>query len=651
MNTKRILITTAILWLVAGSVPLAGETIQVMGSVDKDRVQVDEEVSLTIKILGTSRNVQAPRLPSFQGFDSFYTGRTSQFSFVNGKSSATVEFNYVLVPKVAGRFTLESVQIWIEGKSYQTQPLEIEVLGPQLQAPSAVGQFKPIPPTSPQNVPTIPTTPTAPAQASAPLTQPPAALPEVVDDENIFIQATVDKQNVYQNEQLLLVYTLYTRYDTRYEGFEEEPSVSGFWIEDFPLDRDLGRDTVTIHGKRYMKADVRKIALFPTSPAQYTIEPGTLKVSIREEPRTDSVFDEFFGDSFFSGSGFFGRRVERLLQPAPITINVRPLPEEGKPASFKGAVGVFQISASVDKNEVKQNEPVTLKLSITGEGNIETLSKPPVPQLTGFKVYDGDSSSELFKSDGTTIAGRKNFEEIFIPLEAGDVSIPPLEFSFFDPRRQTYQVLRTQPFPLKVIPSNEPVRLPAELEQKDAFKKEIRREGQDVRFIHEELPSKSAVKLQQLLYQALVVANLFAMALTGIGLYRRRNEEILSRDVKLRKRKLARTHAGRRLKLLKRLAEGRKPEDSELFVAEAEKLLSEYFSNKFDISSYNLTKEWLREKLSEMWGGEDELTKQVLAFYDLTGETRFGRGSILGDERRELLRLMEMVIHRLEKLR
>jgi len=619
-----------ILFLAGTCVGWAAE-VQVAGSIDKTQVQVDEELSFTIRILGATGNVPAPHLPAYQGFESFYTGRTSQFTFVNGRSSATVEFNYVLVPKVAGRFTLTPVEVWIEGKRYQTQPLEIEVSGPQLQPASAP---KPLPSRLVSQAPT----PTAQAPGP-PLTAP---------DDNVFMKATVDKQIVFPNEQVLLTYTLYTRYDTRYEGFEEEPTVSGFWIEDFPLERDLGRETVTLNGKRYVKADVRKVALFPTSVAEYTIQPGVIKVSVRQEPKNSGPFDDFFDDSFFSGASFFSRRIEKLLKPDPLTVTVRPFPETGKPKSFNGAVGQFRLSASVDKGEVKQNEPVTLKLVLEGEGNIETLAKPPLPELTGFKIYEGDSSNELFKQ-GANIGGRKTFEIIFIPTDAGDMSIPPLEFSFFDPKRQTYQTLRSQAFPLKVTPSNEPLRLPAELAEKEVFKKEVRLESKDIRYIHEELTSESWARKVSLAFQGLLLANLAGMGFVGFGLFQRRQEQILSRDSALKRKKVARTLAGKRMKTLKQLAQSQKPEEAEQFVGEAEKLLTEYLSNKFNLSGYQFTTRWVEDKLSEVWGEDEPLLKQVREFYDLAGMTRYGRGMLPVEERGRLLDLIGSVIHRMEK--
>ncbi|MBI2167071.1 MAG: BatD family protein [Candidatus Omnitrophica bacterium] len=647
----------------------SAEEVQVSATVDTSRPQIDEEVSLTIQITGARGNLQAPRLPALQGFDSFYTGRSSQFTFVNGKSSSNVEFNYILVPKVAGEFTLNPIEVWIGGKSYRTQPIPLEVLSPQIQsgqtpvaqAPSAMGgaglqaarpQFgSPPPPVAVGQAAigrSIVRHRAAGTAAALPASRPSGGRPQLLQDENVFVKAWVDKPVVFPNEQVLLTYSLYTRYDTRYEGFEEEPSISGFWIEDFPLDRDLGKETVTVDGRRYVKADVRKIALFPTAAAQYTLQPGVLKISVEEEPKTTSIFDEFFNDSFFSGSGFFGRRVERLLKPEPLTVTVKPLPEHGKPASFNGAVGRFRIEASVDKRELKQNEPLTLKVVLEGEGNVETLPRPPIPELTGFKIYDGDSSSQLFKS-GTTIAGKKTFEIIFVPTEAGELSIPSLEFSFFEPRSQNYQVLRTPSFPLQVAPSDEPLRLPAELAEKAAFKKEVQLEAKDIRFIHEELPSPKSARGWALVYRFLAVVNFLGLVLVGNGLVRRRRERRFSQDEALRRRVTARSTALRRLKFLKRLAGSSREEEALQFMEEAEKGLSEYFSNKFNLSAYHFTREWLEEKLTGLWGGEDPLLKEVRKFYGLASETRFARGGLPSAERRQYCDLIERVIRRLEK--
>ena len=160
------------------------------------------------------------------------------------------------------------------------------------------------------------------------------------------------------------------------------------------MDQNVGHDTEVVNGKKYVRADVKKIALFPTAPGQYTIKPGVVKTSVQiDEP--DSQFDQFFNNSFFSGNTMFTRRVERQLVPPAFQIIVKPLPEEGKPSSFKGAVGDFRMGTELDKRIVNQNEAVSFKITLEGEGNIETLTQPAVPEIKNVKMYDSDTETQL----------------------------------------------------------------------------------------------------------------------------------------------------------------------------------------------------------------------------------------------------------------
>ena len=289
---KILLIAAIMLGVFAPS--LQAEELRVSANANKDSAQVGEEIRLNIRVTGQAMNLQAPRLPKIDGFDSYYTGRASHIAFVNGVSSSNVEFTYTLIPQRAGHFTLAPVEVQVGQNVLRTEPVEFEISGGQAQRSAPVQAPM-------QNVPARTTMPSAmPPQAQ----QDGTASVSPGTDDNIFVQAIVDRRTLYQNQQMLLTYSLLTRYDTRYEGFEKEPETSGFWIEEFPMDREVPRENVRMNGKRYIKADVKKLALFPTSPGNYTIQPGSLKVSIREEQQGSNAFDEFFSDSFFTGGSF-----------------------------------------------------------------------------------------------------------------------------------------------------------------------------------------------------------------------------------------------------------------------------------------------------------------------------------------------------------
>jgi hypothetical protein len=618
---------------------LQAEELGVSASLNKRSVQVGEEVRLSIRVTGQSMNLQAPRLPQLDGFETYYTGRASHISIINGVSSTNVEFSYSLIPQKAGRFTLSPIEVRAGQRVFKTEQLEIEVSGDQNQALGAQAQ--------PQRAVMPPST-------SSPTTQPvlqdqAPAMPPGTDD-NIFVQALVDRKTLYQNEQVLLTYSLFTRYDTRYEGFDKEPETSGFWIEEFPMGRDVPRETVRTNGKRYIKADVKKLALFPTAPGNYTIQPGSLKVSIREEPQGSSPFDEFFSDSFFTGGAFFARRQDRLLSPPPIQLVVKPLPESGKPASFQGAVGTFRLSATIDKSKVKQNEPVTLKMVIEGEGNIETITRPKIPELTGFKTYDADTNSKLFQTENV-IGGTKSFEVVFIPKDEGNSFVPPLEFSFFDPRQEKYVTLKTPNFPIQVEHSDQNFQMPQELAGNAIFQKRVKSEGKDIRYIDEKMPEAFSAHAVDWVYTVLMWGDLLLFVLLLVLWVKDRQDRLFSKDQALRRRKTARRTASVNINRLKKLAHSSKEEDTAAFFVELEKAMVQYIADKWNLSTHGVTRQDLEETLAAHFGAEDAHLKDVFELYHLCDESRFGKGSIPQASKKIGLKIFQDTVNRIERMR
>ena len=634
---KILIIATILLGL---CIPVVrAEDVRVTADLNKSTAQVGEEVRLTIRVNGQNMNLQAPRLPKIDGFDTYYTGRASHITFINGVSSASVEFNYNLIPQKTGRFTISPIDIPTGQQVLQTEPLTLEVVGEQ----------------------TPPTVPSAPSRMMQPVPQqmPPPAAPQPQDqapiippenDDNIFVRAVVDRTSVYQNEQVLLSYSLYTRYDTRYEGFDKEPGTSGFWIEEFPMERESERENVRVNGKRYVKADVKKMALFPTAPGNYTIQPGSLKVSIREEPRGSNGFDEFFSDSFFTGGAFFARRQNRLISPPPLQITVKPLPEQGKPESFQGAVGSFRVSATIDKQKVKQNEPVMVKVVIEGEGNIETINRPKVPALTGFKTYDADTNSKLFKT-GNVIGGTKSFEIVFIPKEEGHAFIPPLDFIYFDPKAEKYITLQTPNFPIEVERSDQSFKMPEELSGKAMFQKQVKLESKDIRYIDEKLPETWPVRAGDMALRVLTWLDILSFFLLIILWLKDRQEQLFSKDQALRRRKRARSVADHTMKKLKWLAASSKDEDTKTFFVELEKAMTQYIADKWNLSAYGVTRHDLDETLAVHLGSEDPHLKNVLELYDLCAESRFAKGSIPQASKKMGIKIFQDTVSRIERLR
>ena len=638
---KKSFLLSLIIFCIVVPGHIFAEDTRVTAALDKRSVQIDEEIHLSIRVIGASgRNIQAPHLPQFEGFDTFYTGRASHLTFINGVSTSSVDFSYTLVPKVAGSFLLDPIEIQVGNNSFQTEPVSIEVLGSSGKLKRTQTQQN-----MQQSSYSLP-----PSQMmQAPAAQSDAVIPEG-EDKNLFVRAWLNKKSVYQNEQVLLTYSLYTRYDTRYEGFSEEPEVSGFWIENFPMDREIPRETVRIKGRNYIRADIKKMALFPTTATTYTILPGTIKTSIKEQPQSSSIFDEFFSDNFFSGGGFFSRRQDRFLKPEPIQIIAKPLPENGKPNSFSGAVGNFRVSATVDKKEVKQNEPVILKIVIEGDGNIEMLAKPKLPILTGFKIYESDTNAELFRR-GNVIGGKKTFEIVFIPREKGQMYIPSLEFSYFDPVKGEYVVQDTPSFPLEVEESKEIFNLPDTLSRDEFFKKNVELEAKDIRFIHEKLPNGGGAKGFVFFYRFLQIGSIFLFVVLAGLLFRDYERKLFRGDVALRRRREARVRALSAIKKLKKLAHSKEKDNTNIFFEETEKAMTQYLADKWNLPTLGITRTDLERRITESLGGGDPLVDNIVELYQLCDESRFAKAQVPQASKNMVLKIFKQTIERVEKVR
>ncbi len=631
-TTKKTLIIALAIGLFF-SYTLYAEDATVTATLEPTSVQVGQQATMSIQVSGQTQNVQTPRPPSLSDIDIFYSGRSSRISMVNGVTAASLNFIYVLVPKREGDISVPPFDVSVDNKIIKTPEFNLKVRGVKAMPQAA----------NPNPYANTPAANTAPSLQSVSL--------GAGEDNNVFARVWTDKKTLYQNEQLLLIYSLYTRYDTRYEGFDKEAETSGFWIEEFPIGPDVPRETTTVNGKRYVKADVRKMALFPTAPGNYTIQPGSLKVSVLEEKRdSKSLFDEFFSDNFFNGNPMFSRRQNRSLNMPAIQLEVLPLPEVARPASFQGAVGQFKLTAAIDHARVKQNEPVTLKITIEGEGNIETLSRPKVPELTGFKTYDADTNSKLFQN-ANVVGGSKTFEVVFIPKNEGQSFIPPLEFSYFDPRLAKYKVLQTPNFPITVEKNDVTFQLPDSVENVSLFQKKVRSETKDIRFIDEKITSLKWLRVVDLSFLILLWVDIFLVLVFLVLWNRSRREKVFSKDVALKRRKTARLTADANIKNLKNLASKSNAESLTKFFVEVERSLTQYLTDKWNLSVYGVTRQELEDILTRHFDADDAHLKEVLELFRLCDESRFGKCSLPQSSKKIALRIFQETVNKIERMR
>lgn len=410
-------------------------------SVDKNPVAENERFEVSFTFEGSDINsIRNFTPPSFQNFRILGgPNQSTSMQIINGAVSASRTFSYILVPSSVGVFTIGSASIEFKGQVLKTEPLKITVV-------------KGSPKTKDEEVPGVSESEIA---------------------KNLFIRASVDKNRAYIGEQLTVTYKLYTRLNIAAQmSISKLPQYNGFWAEELETSRTLSFTTEVIDGKRYSVAVLKKAALFPTQVGKLEVTPFELTVPI-EIPRKrnpNNIWDNFFDDPFRRGDIYQYNAKSNIIK-----IDVLPLPEENKPASFKGAVGKFDFSATIDKSKTKTNEPITLKLNISGVGNLSLLQPPDFELPAGFEKYEPKTNDQINRLN--KIGGVKTVEYLLIPRISGTREIKPILFSYFDPDVKRYIELKSNPFYLTI-------------EQGDsagsyyiAQKEGIKQLGTDIRFI------------------------------------------------------------------------------------------------------------------------------------------------------------------------
>jgi len=383
--------------------------IQVSASLDKTRVALNEQAVLSVTVSGAGSSLPNPKLPELPGFQVFNAGRSQNFSWINGQASASVTSNFVLTPLQEGSFTIPPVLVEHNGQTLQTPEMKLDVVkGDPAAIPGGTARPEQPRSSSQQNT------------------------------SAIFITGSVDKSSVYVGEPLVYTFRLYNRVNLLRQPSYQPPETSGFWTEDLPPQRNF---QAQVKGVPYQVTEVRT-ALFPTTPGKARIGAAQLRVML------ENVGGDPFSTDFFAS--FFGRAEEKVLRTEPLSVSVKALPEP-KPAGFKGAVGQFSISASMDKPETSVGQAVTLTVAVSGRGNIKSLPDITLPALTNFRTLADNAAVNVEKQDGQ-VKGSKVFKTVLIPTASGELTIPPISYVYFDSDARAYKTLSTRAFTLKVFP-------------------------------------------------------------------------------------------------------------------------------------------------------------------------------------------------------
>lgn len=588
---KHISLVCFLLCLALGSGALAQEATFV-ASLDPDRVGAGEQFQLMFSFSGSGTTLPSGlNPPDFGQFVVISGPNPSQsVQFINMKASVGVTYTYVLYARQPGTYTIGAASIDYKGATLRTEPVKV-----------IVEKGKPAPKPGEQNAST--------AQAIG---------------DNIVLLATADRKRVKIGEQVTVTWKIYTRVGMSISRISKLPTFEGFWGEDFELPKQADLVTETLNGKQYRAAVLKKTALFPSQSGLLSVGPMELVAAVQTQSRNRSrdPFDQFFNDPFFQNI----QTVEVTYASEVLPITVDPLPG-GAPEGFTNAVGRYSFNASIDKNEVKAGDAITLTMTVTGTGNLKliTMPKPVVPG--DIEVFEPKVSDEIAR-DGGVVKGKKMAEYVLVPRNEGKRVIEPMKFSYFDPGRNGYVSLSSPRFEVRVLPGRE-----LAMSAEGISKSDIRLLGQDIRFLKLSIGDlQPAGSVGQFGLSGWISLLLPPMVFLGAYVTRRRLEKIYG-DVPTLLFERAGHAASKRLQQAKKLlAQG----NAEQYHAELLNALTGYFEHKLKIPKATLSTTEILARLATR-GVSAETIEAVRDCVERAEFARFAPGADTREVRQDLL--------------
>ncbi len=533
---------------------------------------------------------------SISGFDVLMgPSRSSQSStnIINGKvsSSSSITYTYIVKANKEGSYSIPAATIVANGKQIISNAIQIKVLPADQNSSTNQGN----------------SSGNSSGGSNARPSNPSSSSGNTVSNDDIIITASASRTTVYEQEAFLLTFKIYTLVDLR--GFDNVklPDFKGFHSQEIDQSANQKWNMEHYRGRNYHSTVYRQFVLFPQQSGELVIEPARFDASIAKAVRSVDPLDAFFN----GGNNLI--EVKKTLNTPKITIKVNPLPS-GKPAGFSGGVGNFGITSTISSQEVKTNDAVTVKLVISGTGNMQLISNPEIQFPSDFEVYDPKVENKVrLTRDGLT--GNRVLEYLAIPRHSGSFTIPSVNFSYFDLKSKAYKTLKTEEYKVNVEKGE------GNADQVIANftnKEDLKVLGEDIRFIKRndvKLHPKDHFFFGSISYWLFYVIPVLAFVIFFI-VYRK--QAIENANIAKVKTKKANKIATRRLKLAgKLLAENKKDE----FYDEVLKALWGYISDKLNIPVSKLSKDNVEEKLVN-YGVNEELIKE---FINALNECEFAR--------------------------
>lgn len=553
-----------------------------------DVVVVGDQFRLSYTV--TTQNVRDFRAPSIKGFEVLMgPTRSTQSSvqMINGQTTSTssITFTYILLANAEGSYSIPGATITAAGNQMVSNGVQIKVL-PADQAGGASSDG---------------------GQQGGGR----ASSGTAVSSSDLFILGTASKTTVYEQEAFLLTYKIYTVVDLQRFDNVKLPDFKGFHSQEVELPDDRRWGLEHYKGRNYRTTVFRQFVLFPQQAGKLTIDGARFDASIAKATQVSDPFEAFFN----GGNNYV--EVKKTIMTPKLTIDVKALPS-GKPTDFSGGVGEFDVTSSINSTDVKTNDAVTVKVVISGTGNLKLLADPEIQFPEDFEVYDPKVDNK-FRLTNAGLTGSKVIEYLAIPRNAGTYKIPPVTFSYFDIKSQSYKTLSTEAYTLNVAKGAGNA---AQTIANFTNKEDLKVLNEDIRYI-----KLNDVKLHprgQFFFGSLTCWLLYIVPLLAFLLFfvLYRKQIAANANVARVRTKKANKVAVKRMKQAgKLLADNQK----DAFYDEVLKALWGYISDKLNIPLSRLSKDNIEDEL-QAHGVDDALVHEFLGALNDCEFARFAPG-------------------------
>lgn len=559
----------------------------------KIQAPAQTEVGRRIRVsyVANTQDVEDIQVDEFPGFNVVYgpsTSSSSSFSMINGKTtqSSSLTFTYTLLATEEGKFTIPAATIKVGGKSYKSSSAVIEILP---SSGNSQGNNQ-----QPQ---------TGRQQNNGSSRQRSHASASDIGSNELYMTVTASKKKIYEQEAVLLTYKLYTLVNIQ-QIAGEMPQLDGFHVQEVDSKAQMSLKYERVNGRNYGTAVWRQYVLFPQKTGKLKVPSITFDSQVEIQNTSMDPFDIFFG------GGSLSQLVKKSIVAPAIDIEVLPLPTP-KPANFAGAVGKYTISGQLTPEQVNANDAATLRLTVSGQGNMKLMKAPKVNFPQDFEIYDPKVTD---RTTNTSLGAKGNvvYDYVVVPRHGGKFNIAPIEFCYFDPESESYKTLKTDSFAIAVAKSKN-TGSSNYREQED-----LKVLNNDIRYIklgkvdNSESDTLFFGSLSYWMYY-MVSAGLFVLLLI---LFNRQIKK--SKDISGMRVQKAGKAASKRLKTAAKLM---KQHQSEAFYDEVMKALLGYAGDKLNIQNSELNKENVSESLQSV-GVEQNM---VDAYMNIISECEFAR--------------------------